>query len=58
MSSGVGGGDEGLEGRHLKWLHEARVGSYATRFASVGQVQPATFIHPNRLLPLENAIRG
>ena len=47
VSSGNGVGDKELEGRYLKWLHEARVGSYATRFASLGQVQPATYIHPD-----------
>ncbi len=33
--------------RYLKWFHEARVGSYATRFADTGQIQPAHFFHPN-----------
>ncbi len=38
-----GGGDKELEERYLKWFHEVRVESHATRFASIGQIQPAHF---------------
>ena len=31
------GGDKELEGPYLKWFYEARVGSYATRYAKSNQ---------------------
>lgn len=43
VSGGGGCGDKELEGCYLKWLHETRVGSYATRFASNGQIQSTHF---------------